>query len=99
MPAAKRQEEHAAAPAAVAEAKRKEMQLVAAAVNHCFLFVFDYGPSVSMFLCVCECCLRVCESVRDRAIVCVCVFWTVFDLNDDQCEGVREIFLALVCDS
>jgi len=29
----------------------------------------------------------------------VCVFWTVFDLNDDQCEGVRERFLALVCDS
>jgi len=61
MAAAKRQEEDAAAIAAVVEAKRKEMQQAAAAVNHCILCVFDYAPSVSMFVCVLECCVRVCE--------------------------------------
>jgi len=61
MAAAKRQEEDAAATAAVAEAKRKEMQQAAAAVNHNFPYVFDYGPSVSMFVCVLECCVRVCK--------------------------------------
>ena len=52
--AAKRQEKKATAADIVAEAKRKEMQLAAAAVNSCFLFAFDYGPSESMLACACE---------------------------------------------
>jgi len=52
--AAKRQENKARAAGVVAEARRKQMEQVAAAVNHCFLFAFDYGPSVSMLARACE---------------------------------------------
>jgi len=52
--AAERQEKKATAADIVAEARRKQMQQAAAAVNHCVLFAFDYGPSVSMLACACE---------------------------------------------